>query len=140
MTGKRRKKERSLNEREIGYAKNILSEYTVFRKILEARSSHGKAFGNPRFLNKERGAFSEMSDAALRVKLFGLRRFILSHPDGDEKLFLFLRYIHGENMSVCAERMGISERTAYRLHKRALAAVFLRLDEYEGGKSVRCYE
>jgi len=124
--------------------RGYLKEYSVFRKLLEEEMSEGNSFGNPSDRSPrrtKRGASKTLSDATLRIRLFEIRRFILSHPEGDEKLFLFLRYIHGETMGSCACKMGISERTAYRLHKRALASAARRMEEDSAEpKNTKCYE
>ena len=144
MSRRKTKKETAVSERAVRDMRGYLREYTVFRKLLEEELEAEKGFGNPSLSKGRRrknGVNAVTSDAALRLRLFEIRRFILSHPAGDEKLFLFLRYVHGETMRSCSEKMGISERTAYRLHKRALESAARRKEALaEGGAEVKCYE
>ena len=143
MSRRMTKKGTAVGERAVKDMRGYLKEYTVFRKLLEEEMSLEKGFGNPSLSPNRRRKSGDgvTSDAALRLRLFEIRRFILSHPVGDEKLFLFLRYIHGETMRSCSEKMGISERTAYRLHKRALESAARRKEALaEGGTEVKCYE
>ena len=57
----------------------------------------------------------------LRAELFELRRSVLSLPDSRERFYLYNRYIHGRTTEKCAELLGISRRSAFRLRERALA-------------------
>ena len=60
-------------------------------------------------------------DINLRAELFELRRSVLSLPESRERFFLYNRYIHGRTVEECAELLGISRRSAFRLRERALA-------------------
>ncbi len=101
---------------------NILSEYSVFRKLLDMESYNNQYFGNAEILlRKERlEALSGAETSRIKAKMFSLRRFVLSLGGCNEKLFLFYHYIHGESVGRVAELMGISRRSAFRLKKRAL--------------------
>ncbi len=46
---------------------------------------------------------------------------INSMPPTREKSLLTLRYLNGHSVEQCADLLGVSRRTAYRIHKRALA-------------------
>ena len=99
-----------------------LNGYSVFRRILEEKNNRVDHFGNPRNgeeSDKKEGENYELA-AIARVKMFEIRRLITSMHTGDEKVFLFLHYIHGETMESCAEKLGISYRQVFRLKKRAL--------------------
>lgn len=124
--------------------RGYLCEYSVFRKLWEARITEGAGFGNPRGYNSKRKnekIYGDMTEPMLRVKMFEIRRFILSLPYCDERVFLFLRYVHGETMEVCAEKLGVSVRTVYRLHKRALMIATLHFQKYiDMQSSSICYE
>ena len=117
-----------------------LSDYSVFRRIWERETSEKDHFGNPRkiaLLDEMSGENTDVSTEA-RVKMFEIRRFVTSLPSCDEKLFLFLRYIHGETMESCAEKLGISPRQLFRMHKIALS---MACDVWERrGMSNNCKE
>ena len=100
----------------------ILSEYSVFRKLLDMELYNNQYFGNAEILlKKERiAALSGSETSRIKAKMFSLRRFVLSLGGCNEKLFLFYHYIHGESVGRVAELMGISRRSAFRLKKRAL--------------------
>ena len=62
-----------------------------------------------------------------RARMFEVRHFILDLDNSDEKLFLYFRYVKGETMDRCAELLGVSRRTAYRLHERALKLAYEKM-------------
>ena len=55
-----------------------------------------------------------------RARMFEVRRFIMSLPNGDEKLLLYYHYVRGESVERCAELLGVARASGYRLKKRAL--------------------
>ena len=55
-----------------------------------------------------------------RARMYDVQEFICSLPDSEEKLFLYNRYICGESVTRIAEDLDISDRSAYRLRRRAL--------------------
>lgn len=61
-------------------------------------------------------------DAALycRARMYEIKEFVRSLPDGEEKVFLFSRYLCGDSPDRIAEDMNISLRSVYRLRRRAL--------------------
>ena len=100
----------------------ILSEYSVFRKLLDMDLYNKQYFGNAEILlkNDKHEAMLASESSRISTKMFELRRFVLSLGGCNEKLFLFYHYIHGESVGRVAELMGISRRSAFRLKKRAL--------------------
>ena len=105
---------------------SYLSEYSVFRKIWEGGIKEKYHFGNPTNDEFYEGKAEDSNDlsAEARVKMFEIRRFVTSLPGGDEKLFLFLRYIHGATMKECAERLNMAPRTVFRLQRDALLMAY----------------
>ncbi len=57
---------------------------------------------------------------SLRAELFFIRRSVLRLPESPEKLLLYRHFICGDTMEKCAERLGISRRSVFRLRIRAL--------------------
>ena len=60
-------------------------------------------------------------EMALRAEMFAIRRSVMRLPDSTEKILLYNRYIRGETMETCAELLGISRRSVFRLSHRAMA-------------------
>ena len=116
----------------ISEVREYLKGYADFRNLLAIKTEDRKYFGNPTKISNDQGCEGDepFQIAMLRMKLLERRRFVLSLPAGDEKVFLFLRYLHGETMESCAERMGVAVRTAYRIHKSALLMASERLPEF----------
>ena len=111
---------------------HILSEYSVFRKLLDMDLYNKQYFGNAEILLKKENATALASSESSRItsKMFFIRRFVLSLGGCNEKLFLFYHYIHGESVGRVAELMGISRRSAFRLKKRALEFAAYRYPIY----------
>lgn len=111
---------------------SILSEYSVFRKLLDMDLYNKQYFGNAEILLKKERHEVLFSTESSRIttKMFELRRFVLSLGGCNEKLFLFYHYIHGESVGRVAELMGISRRSAFRLKKRALEFAASRYPVY----------
>ena len=56
----------------------------------------------------------------VRAKMYEVRHFIMNMENRDEKLLLYYHYIRGESVEKCAELLGISRSSGFRLKKRAL--------------------
>lgn len=71
-------------------------------------------------------AFGSMpSEAPLaKAKMYEVRHFVLSLGNCDEKLLLYYHYLKGDSVAKCAELLGVSERTAFRLKIKALKLAF----------------
>jgi len=92
-----------MDKEKIKAAADRLSCYVLYKNLLES----GRA---------ERLC----EDINLRAEMFELRRSVLSLPDSKERFFLYNRYIHGRTVETCAEILGISRRSAFRLREKAL--------------------
>lgn len=78
---------------------------------------------------------SELNDEMLpygvplaKAKMFEVRHFILELPNSDEKLLLYYRYVKKLSVERCAELLGVSRRTAYRVLDRALRLAYEKGD------------
>ena len=112
----------------------ILSEYSVFRKLLDMQNYNNEYFGNAEIFRKDRKSREANLSGDrpyITARMFDLRRFVLSLDATNEKLFLFYHYIHGESVGRVAELMRISRRSAFRLKARALEYAAARYPEYE---------
>ena len=66
----------------------------------------------------KRGEFPD--ELNIRAEAFAIRRSVLRLPDSREKLLLYNHYIKGETLEYCAELIGVSRRTVFRLKKKAV--------------------
>ena len=106
-------------------ARNFLSDYLLCSSLLGAskildRSPLG---GRPSPHLSDNVAF-------WRSRCRSVAALINSLPASREKILLTFRYLHGLPIEVCAERLYVSRRTAYRLHRRALSLVSHALDRH----------
>ena len=92
-----------MEKEKIKAADNRLSCYILYKNLLESGMTE-----------------RTHEDLNLRAEMFELRRSILSMPDSRERFFLYNRYIHGRTVETCAELLGISRRSAFRLREKAL--------------------
>ena len=63
------------------------------------------------------------SEAYWRARMSEVNALIASMRNGREKLILYYHYIRGESIEHAADLLGISRRTGYRVHKRALLQI-----------------
>jgi len=75
-------------------------------------------------------------EMALRGEMFAIRRSVMRLPDSKEKILLYNRYIRGETMEMCAELLGISRRSVFRLSHRAMALYIAYNPEGENIKAL----
>ena len=59
-------------------------------------------------------------EAYWRARMFEIRSLIESMKNGREKLLLYYHYLRGESIEHAADLLGLSRRTGYRIHKKAL--------------------
>ena len=96
--------------------KNYLSGYKLYRDLLELEKYERE------FLRSREWAAERPGDLSLaRATMFEIRHFILSLPNSNEKILLYLHYIDCEPIERCAGIMSISRSSAFRLKKKALA-------------------
>lgn len=108
---------------------DFLKGYDFQRKLLRL-SRYEKAY-----FGKGESEDDLPAEASLaRARMFEVRHFIMSLPNGDEKLLLYYHYVRGESVEKCAELLGISRAGGFRMKKRALnlAAVHRREWEKDG--------
>lgn len=95
-----------MNKTKLNEVQKRLSCYKVYRDAIERATA-----------NKSDTQFDEMS---LRAAMFAVRRSVMRLPDSREKLLLYNHFIRGESLESCAELIGISRRSVFRLKLRAL--------------------
>lgn len=94
---------------------DYLKGYRFQQKLLHL-DRYEKEYFHPR----EWEAESPGELALARARMFEIRHFIMELSNSDEKLLLYYHYIKGEPVERCAELLGISRSSAFRLRKRAL--------------------
>lgn len=100
---------------DIKEAQNYLRYHGFYEKLLKLDKYQQEFFSGdePPNLN---------SDTTLaHARMFEVRHFIMTMPNSNEKLFLYYHYVRGESVERCAELIGISRSSGFRLKKRALA-------------------
>lgn len=100
---------------QIKEVQNYLRFHEFYEKLLKLDKYEQEYF----CAGEKRSASSENSVA--HARMFEIRQFIMSMQNSNEKLFLYYHYVRGESVDHCAELIGISRSSAFRLKKRALA-------------------
>ena len=62
-----------------------------------------------------------------RMEMYKIRHFIMDLPNGEEKLLLYFHYVKGESIEHCAELIGVSRRSAFRLKHKAMYIAYNEL-------------
>ena len=92
---------------------------------------------------KQRGLTSEWNEETpdelplSRARMFEIRHKIMSLPNCDEKLMLYYHYIKGETIERCAELLGVSRSSGFRMNKRGLRMMAEKMSGTENGGKVR---
>ena len=109
----------SISQDEIRSIDNYLRGYQIYSKLLKLDRYERSYFGY------KDGEGVESGDALLaKAKMFEIRHFISEMKNSDEKLLLYYHYIRGEPVEKCAELLGISRSSGFRLKKRALVLAY----------------
>ena len=111
MTVEKKEKEK------IEEIENYLKGYAFGAKLLRLEKYEKNYFG--RRGTQEEESFGEAPLA--RARMFEIRHFIMDMKSSDEKLLLYFHYIKCEPVEKCAELLGISRSSAFRMKRRALA-------------------
>ena len=107
----------SVTEEEIRTIDDYLKGYALSEKMLKLDKYERTYFA----YNDKDEEYKSNDSALFRAKMFEIRHFIMNMRNGDEKLMLYYHYIRGETVDRCAEMLGISRSSGFRLKKRALA-------------------
>ena len=105
-----------ISEAEIKETENYLKGYALNMKLLRLDRYERTYFGY------RDGEDCPFNDAPLaRARMFEIRHFIMEMKNSDEKLLLYYHYVRCEPVEKCAELLGVSRSSAFRLKKKALA-------------------
>ena len=111
--------ENKITSEQLKAVENYLNSFKFCRRMLNLRNYEQKYFDT---LEWEKESPAEFSLA--RAKMYEIRHFILDLPNGDEKLLLYYHFVRGETIERCAELLGVSRSSGFRMKKRALALAF----------------
>jgi hypothetical protein len=108
----------TVTKEEFSAVEDYLLTYSFYKKLLSIDKYEQEFFS-------ERSAQPDLLDrsseiAIAHAKMFEVRHFIMNMQNCDEKLFLYHHYVHCHSVERCAELIGISRSSAFRLKKRAL--------------------
>lgn len=68
-------------------------------------------------------------EVLLRSAMFKVRKFIMSIGENNCRLILYYHYIKGQPIAKCAELLGVSRTSAFRLRKKALSVAGRKYSE-----------
>ncbi|MGM9683368.1 MAG: hypothetical protein ACI3XQ_07200 [Eubacteriales bacterium] len=106
--------EREMTEN-IAVVENYLKSYALNKKLLRLDRYERE------MCTADTGDYESIGEAPLaRARMFEVRHFIMGLENCDEKLLLYYHYIKGERIERCAELLGISRSSGFRMKKRAL--------------------
>lgn len=100
-----------MSEKETSRGAQMLAEYLLWEKQQKANRYEREFFG--------RATTGE--DAFLQARMYEIRTLWARLPACPEKLFLNLHFFRGHTVEKCAELMGVSRSTAFRLKRRGIA-------------------
>lgn len=100
---------------DIKEVQNYLRYHSFYAKLLRLDKYEQDYFGGGEV------QISSNESSMAHARMFEIRHFIMTMQNCNEKLFLYYHYVKEESVDNCAELLGISRSSAFRLKKRALA-------------------
>ena len=111
-------------DEELAQARDYLLSYRLCEKMLCLRGYERKRSAQPDMPTND-NLFLQMSDQLWEMRMFEIKSLINDMHNGREKMVLYYHYVRGESVECAARLIGISRRTAYRMHEKGLAMVVL---------------
>ncbi len=114
------KKKKEITEEQKEIIENYLESYRFCRRLMAMKNYEEKYFDTMEWESESPAEFT-----VARAKMYEVRHFILGMPNGNPKLLLYYHYVRGDSVEKCAELLGMSRSSAFRLKKSALAEAYL---------------
>jgi hypothetical protein len=111
------KKEITPDEQEL--IENYLKTYRFCSRLMAMKNYEDKYFDTLIWESE-----SPVEFTVAKAKMYEIRHFILGMKNGNGKLLLYYHYVRFDPIERCAELLGISRSSAFRLKKRALADAY----------------
>lgn len=100
-------------------AKDFLNGYRLCVEMLNLRKYERRRLQNP--LDTSGCADILAGDEAFwRARMYAVSALLGKMKNGREKLMLYYHYVKGESVERAAPLLGVSRRTAFRIHQKAL--------------------
>ena len=106
----------SISAEAIRQIEDYLKGYQFYQKLLRLDRYEKAYFGASEWETESPGELP-----LARARMFEIRHAIMGIPNCEEKLLLYYHFIKGEPVERCAELLGVSRSSAFRMKKRALA-------------------
>lgn len=100
-------------------AEGYLKNYAFCRRLLKMKKYADKYFETYEWESETPAEFS-----LAKAKMFEIRHFLLDLPECKEKLILYYHFVRMESVEKCAELLGVSRSTGFRLKKRGLELAY----------------
>lgn len=110
---------RELTEEEKALIENYLKGFLLCRRMLAL-----KRYEDEYFDTAEWNCESPAEFTVVKAKMYEIRHFIMDMPNSTEKLLLYYHYVRNDSVEKCAELLGMSRSSAFRLKRRALALAY----------------
>ena len=123
----------SISAEELRQIEDYLKGYQFYQKLLRLDRYEKKYFGVSEWEAESPGELP-----LARAHMFEIRHTVMGIPNCDEKLLLYYHYIKGEPVERCAELLGVSRSSAFRMKKRALEMVAHHMKSFGQSFSTAC--
>ncbi len=115
----------TVSEKDLKQTEEYLKGYKINRRLLMMKNYEKKYFDTCEWESDSPADFS-----VARIRMHEIRKFIMELENSNEKLLLYYHFVRGEPTEKCAELLGMSRSSAFRLKKRALALMYKLLREH----------
>ena len=112
-------KAKELTKEQKDLIENYLKSYCFCRRILSMKNYEEKYFDTMEWESE-----SPLEFTVIKAKMYEVRHFILGMQNSAEKVILYYHYVRGDSVERCAELLGISRSSGFRLKKRALEIAY----------------
>lgn len=125
----------SISAEAIRQIEDYLKGYQFYQKLLRLDRYEKAYFGASEWESEAPGELP-----LARAKMFEIRHAIMGIPNCEEKLLLYYHFIKGEPVERCAELLGISRSSAFRMKKRALVLAAESIGKQEPAGHTPCLQ